>query len=52
MLVVLNVITGEAVFFSLTTTDGMSLFFQCVSCAHKGRIRGGPLWKKAKGESD
>ena len=30
----------EAVFFSLTTTDGMSLFFQCVSCAHKWKDTG------------
>ena len=30
----------EAVFFSLTTTDGMSLFFQCVSFAHKWKDTG------------
>jgi len=31
---------SEAVFFSLTTSEGMSLFFQCVSCAHKWKDEG------------
>ena len=31
---------ADAVFFSLTTSDGMSLFFQCVSCGHKWKDEG------------
>jgi DNA-directed RNA polymerase II subunit RPB9 len=34
---------NEAVFFSLTTSEGMSLFFQCVSCAHKWKDEGGAI---------
>jgi len=30
----------EAVFFSQTTTEGMSLYFQCVSCGHKWKDTG------------
>ncbi|CEG00995.1 DNA-directed RNA polymerase, subunit C11/M/9 [Ostreococcus tauri] len=32
--------TKEAVFFSQTTTEGMSLFFQCISCGHKWKDTG------------
>lgn len=32
--------TREAVFFSQTTTEGMSLFFQCVSCGNKWKDTG------------
>lgn len=31
---------GEAVFFSQTTAEGMSLFFQCVGCGHKWKDTG------------
>ncbi|OUS41901.1 hypothetical protein BE221DRAFT_63352 [Ostreococcus tauri] len=30
----------EAVFFSLTTSEGMSLFFQCTSCGHRWKDTG------------
>ena len=30
----------EAVFFSLVTTEGMSLYFQCVSCGNKWKDTG------------
>lgn len=36
---------GEAVFFSLTTSEGMSLFFQCVACAGKWKDEGSAIWK-------
>lgn len=32
---------NEAVFFSLTTSEGMSLFFQCVVCGNKWKDEGG-----------
>ena len=32
---------SEAVFFSLTTSEGMSLFFQCVACANRWKDEGG-----------
>ena len=35
---------GEAVFFSLTTSEGMSLFFQCVACACKWKDEGSAIW--------
>ena len=34
---------GEAVFFSLTTSEGMSLFFQCVACACKWKDEGSAI---------
>lgn len=34
---------GEAVFFSLTTSEGMSLFFQCVACAGKWKDEGSAI---------
>ena len=30
----------EAVFFSLTTSEGMSLFFQCTGCAYRWKDTG------------
>jgi DNA-directed RNA polymerase II subunit RPB9 len=30
----------EAVFFSQTTTEGMSLFFQCITCGNKWKDTG------------
>ena len=30
----------EAVFFSVTTSEGMSLFFQCTTCAHRWKDTG------------
>ena len=33
----------EAVFFSLTTPEGMSLYFQCLSCANKWKDEGGEI---------
>jgi DNA-directed RNA polymerase II subunit RPB9 len=34
---------GEAVFFSLTTSEGMSLFFQCTSCTNRWKDTGDSL---------
>lgn len=39
---------GEAVFFSLTTSEGMSLFFQCVACAAKWKDEGSAIWKRCR----
>ena len=33
----------EAVFFSLTTPEGMSLYFQCLGCANKWKDEGGEI---------
>jgi DNA-directed RNA polymerase II subunit RPB9 len=34
---------NEAVFFSLVTTEGMSLYFQCISCGNKWKDTGDAL---------